>query len=415
MDLKVAMPRASRRRLLFVLPFVPRQDAIHGGARVMAQLIQALASRHDVAVIYLRERTDQPIDDDVRARLSRVEEVVEPREVSFGARLARRTAALRGVPAWAAYTALPEMGARVRDVATSWRPDIVHFEYHVMGQYVGALPDHNATRILSEFEAGVLASREHFATGKEGGALGDWLQRRAWERFERRIIGEVDAVVVFSDRDREALAALGRRTPIVRIGLGTRLPATPLDPLGATDHLRVVFVGNFMHPPNIDAAIRLTDAVFPAVRARFPDALLRIVGAHPPQRLLSRAHSGVDVTGRVPDVTPWMNAAAVVAVPLRLGGGMRVKVLEALAHGKAVVASKRALEGLDVTDGVQVAMAETDDEFSAKIIELLESQSRRTTMARNAREWATANLGDERWVAEYEALYDTLRPAGARS
>jgi glycosyltransferase involved in cell wall biosynthesis len=110
-----------------------------------------------------------------------------------------------------------------------------------------------------------------------------------------------------------------------------------------------------------------------------------------------------------------MNAAAVVAVPLRLGGGMRVKVLEALAHGKAVVASKRALEGLDVTDGVQVAMAETDDEFSAKIIELLESQSRRTTMARNAREWATANLGDERWVAEYEALYDTLRPAGARS
>jgi glycosyltransferase involved in cell wall biosynthesis len=173
-----------------------------------------------------------------------------------------------------------------------------------------------------------------------------------------------------------------------------------------------VFVGNFRHPPNVDAALRLTDRIFPAVRARVPGTVLRIVGAHPPPALLARARDGVDVTGRIPDVTPWMNAASLIVVPLRLGGGMRVKVVEALAHGKAVVASPRAVEGLTVTDGVHVAIADSDDEFVTRIVALLESPDARSALARNAREWAVANLGEARWVAEYEALYERLRPTG---
>ena len=399
-----------RRRLLFVLPFPPRQDAIHGGARVMAQLIRALATRHDVASIYLRARGEEPIDDDLRETLVRVEEIPYPRRLGLAARVARRTAAIRGIPAWASFVDVPALSGRLREMVTDWHPDIVHFEYHVMGQYARALPDRRAARVLSEYEAGVLAAREHIATGREGGALQARLQRRAWERFERRIIARMDAVVVFSDRDREALTPLARGKPIVRIGIGTRLPPCALDPLGAADHPRLVFVGNFMHPPNVDAALRLMDHIFPAVRARVPNAVLRIVGAHPPQELFARAGDGVDVTGRVPDVTPWMNAAALILVPLRVGGGMRVKVVEALAHGKAVVASPRAVEGLDVTDGVHVALAERDEEFVSRIVTLLESPSTRASLARSAREWAIANLGDERWVAEYEALYATLRP-----
>ena len=225
----------------------------------------------------------------------------------------------------------------------------------------------------------------------------------------------MDAVVVFSDRDKTALAPIAGKTPIVRIGIGTHVPRFPLEPLGAAGHPRLVFIGNFMHPPNVDAAMRLVDRIFPAVRARLPGSMLRIVGAHPPAELLARARDGVEVTGRVPDVAPWLNAAALVVVPLRLGGGMRVKVVEALAYGKAVVASPRALEGLNVTDGVEVAVADSDDQFVSRILSLLESPDARGALARKAREWAVANLGAERWVAEYEALYDQLRPAARRS
>jgi len=380
----------------------------------MAYLIRALEARHDVAALYLRERGELPIDDDLQGSLRRVEEVPYPRHVTFATRLARRTAALRGIPAWASFVDVPEFTHRLRELLTAWHPDIVHFEYHVMGQYARALPDHRAARILSEYEAGVLAAREHIATGKDSSALESILQRRAWERFERRVIGAMDAVVVFSDRDKAALAPLADNTPIVRIGIGTHVPRFPLEPLGATGHPRLVFIGNFVHPPNVDAAIRLTDRIFPAVRSRVPGSVLRIVGAHPPAELLARARDGVQVTGRVPDVAPWLNAAALVVVPLRLGGGMRVKVVEALAYGKAVVASPRALEGLNVTDGVEVAVADSDDQFVTRIVSLLESPDARGALARKAREWAVANLGAERWVAEYEALYDQLRPAARR-
>jgi glycosyltransferase involved in cell wall biosynthesis len=150
--------------------------------------------------------------------------------------------------------------------------------------------------------------------------------------------------------------------------------------------------------------------IFPAVRAQVPSATLRIVGANPPASLAASAREGVEVTGEVPDVLPWLNDAALIVAPLRLGAGMRVKVVEALAHGKAVVASPRAIEGLDVTDGVHVALADTDAEFVAKIVALLRSPTTRAAHARNARDWAAANL------REYETLYDSLlsRRAGAR-
>jgi glycosyltransferase involved in cell wall biosynthesis len=84
-------------------------------------------------------------------------------------------------------------------------------------------------------------------------------------------------------------------------------------------------------------------------------------------------------------------------------------VVEALAHGKPVIATRRAVEGLNVIDGTHLALAESNDEFVARIVELLGDPGRRATLARTAREWARANLDEQRRVAEYEALYDSLR------
>jgi glycosyltransferase involved in cell wall biosynthesis len=158
----------------------------------------------------------------------------------------------------------------------------------------------------------------------------------------------------------------------------------------------------------VDAAIRLAEHILPRVRRQVPSATLRLVGPDPPARLLAVAGDGVQVTGAVPDVTPWLDAAALVVVPLRQGGGMRVKVLEALAHGKALVASARATDELALEDGVHFALAESDEDFVARIVELLGSPDRRRTLAAEARAWACAHLGEDRWIAEYEALHERL-------
>ena len=149
-------------------------------------------------------------------------------------------------------------------------------------------------------------------------------------------------------------------------------------------------------------------SIFPLVRGEVPDARLWIVGADPPPELRRGVGGGIEVTGRVPDVTPYLDAAAVFAAPLQLGGGMRVKVLEALAAGKAVVASSRAVEGLDVANEDQLLLAESDQEAAAAIVGLLREPGRRLALARRAREWATANLGQERVTLAFEQLYASL-------
>jgi glycosyltransferase involved in cell wall biosynthesis len=127
--------------------------------------------------------------------------------------------------------------------------------------------------------------------------------------------------------------------------------------------------------------------------------------------MLAAVGEGIRLRGHVPELAPFLDAASLVVAPLRLGGGMRVKVLEALAAGKAVVASPRAAEGLEIADGREIVFAETDEEFVAAVSGLLADEERRVELARAARRWAERELGADRIVAAYEALYARLLAA----
>jgi glycosyltransferase involved in cell wall biosynthesis len=400
--------KMTQLRLLFLLPFAPRLDATHGGGRATAQLIAGLTARHQVALIYLRAPAEPPVDDILRKRCALVEEILRPNGgFSLAQRWSRLNSLLRGRPLWATFTAVAAYRARVRTLARTWQPDIVQIEFHVMGQYLSALDGCRAPRVLTEHEPGAKAARDMWQSRRGFARVPYYLNRLAWERFERTIFGQVQAVVVFTENDRQAVAQLTQQTPIVRIPLGTMLSEQPLNPLGCLP-ISLVFVGSFIHPPNVDAAMRLITAIFPEVQARFPELILYVVGDRPPRQIHQMANKNIVVTGRVSDVTPYLDRATLVIVPLRLGGGMRVKVLEALAAGKAVVASPLAIEGLDIVDGDQICLAESDQDFVEQIVQLLDDADRRASLAARARAWACANLGWEKSIAAYEALYESL-------
>jgi glycosyltransferase involved in cell wall biosynthesis len=194
---------------------------------------------------------------------------------------------------------------------------------------------------------------------------------------------------------------------VVRIALGYELPEFPLDPAG-TGSDGIVCVGSFVHPPNVEGASWLAQEVFPSVRRRVPGASLHLVGSQPSADVLALQGAGVAVSGDVREIWPYLNAAAVVAAPIHSGGGMRVKVLEALSAGKAIVATPLALEGLDVHDGEHVIVAERAEEFASAVVELLEDRDRRVSVARAARAWAEANVGLDRRVREFECLYEEV-------
>jgi polysaccharide biosynthesis protein PslH len=193
------------------------------------------------------------------------------------------------------------------------------------------------------------------------------------------------------------------------------LPAEPLNPLGASPE-SILFYGSYSHPPNVDAARRLVKVIFPALHVRHPQLTLFLVGGEFPNDLRPSADQAVvgqriKVTGRVKEVTPYLDSAAVIAAPLRLGGGMRVKVMEALGLGKAVVASPRAAAGLAVENGREILLAESDEDFVAAIDHLLASPEERKRLASQARQWAVANLRWEHTLNAYEGLYRRLLEA----
>jgi glycosyltransferase involved in cell wall biosynthesis len=406
-----------RRRILFLAPFPPDPDGTHGGCRAVGELIDQLAGRIDAAVLHMRAPGEPPMPEALTRRLALVEEVMRPDLDSTPLRRAAGLVrAVRGLsagrPAWASDWRAPALAGRVAEIVHDWRPHVVQADFHVMGQYLPAA--RGAAQVLVEHEAGAAAAAE--LARWEGGIRG--LARRVdavtWRLYERRVIAGAGATVTFTERDRALLKRLDPTARIVRIPLGVRIPGLALDPVGANPP-RVLFVGNFAHPPNVQSAVDLARSIFPLVSARRPEARLELVGEDPPPAVLRLAGPRVAVRGGVPDPRPYLDRAALVAVPARIGGGMRVKVLEALAAGKAVVATRRALAGIDLVPGEHALVGDSDRELADGIVELLDDPERRGRIAAAGRAWAAANL---RWGAAadaYTELYESLlraRPPG---
>jgi len=398
-----------RLRVLVLSPFPPRLDGRHGGSRAVAQLVAGLAVRHTIGLLALRDHVEPGVDDELRAACDLVVEVqIPPVGSSLRARIANRlrmlAALARGVPSWAVERRASAFEARLEETLEKWRPDIVQLEYRIMGQYLPAVRARSLPCVLVDPDPdGPETVPSSFLAPAE---------RRAWASLGRTVSEQVDSLVVFTERDRRAVTTLSPGTRVVCIPLAYDLCDRPFDPAGHGHH--VLYVGSFVHPPNVDAAFRLARDIFPAVKARLPDATLELVGSNATAEVHALAGDGISVRADVPDVRPHLDAAAVLAVPVRSGGGMRVKVLEGLAAGKAIVATSLALEGLDVQNGEGVRIADTDDQFVEALVELLTFVEVRTALARAGRQWAERHLDMDAQVRAYEALYASLPAAHAQ-
>ncbi len=397
-------------RLLCLLPFAPRTDATHGGGRAMAQLLFGLAEQQRLALLYLRAPDQPDIEAALAARCEIVEAVPHPPTAAGGAWRARLRAVaglLAGRPLWVSDFAVPAFAERLRRLADSWQPEIVQIEYHLMGQYVTGLRQCRAPRVINQYEPGSPAAWDRWRSPRRAGRLMPWLDWQAWERYERRLARQVQAIVVFTERDQRATQRQSPAARVVRIPIGEALPAQALDPLG-DEPPTLLFVGNYGHPPNVEAALRLARDILPPVWASRPEVRLCLVGDQAPPAIQQLAGPRVIVTGRVAEVTPYLDQASLVVAPLTTGGGMRVKVLSALAAGKALVASPLAVEGLALTDGQEVILADTNAQFSEAILRWLAQPAERQALAERARAWAGVHLSWAASVQAYGRLYADL-------
>lgn len=401
-------------RLLILLPFAPRRDAAHGGGRVIAEFLTRVTARHEVAVLCLRRGDEPGADAFFRERCMLVEEIIRPvNKYSLRHRFRRYAeivlSLVRLRPLWVVDWRSQAFAEKLQSLIKTFQPEIVQAEYHVMGQYLFAVPE--LPRILVQYEPGVRAAP--FIQNLPSPLTGilHRLERISWRRYESGLYREVDAIVAFTEADHKVIEEIAGRTPVHLIPPGTEIPEHSLNPLGSSS-LNLLFFGNFIHPPNVDAARRLIQAIFPAVQTCLPAVKLFIVGDNAPDEIKIMSTENIVVTGRVQDVVPYLDQASLFVAPLYQGGGIRIKVLEALAAGKAIVTTPLAVQGLQLSDGQQVSLARNDHEFARRILDLLEHPEERASLAKRARAWACAHLGWDRSLQSYEALWQGLLSNG---
>lgn len=213
------------------------------------------------------------------------------------------------------------------------------------------------------------------------------IEAKKMARYERRALGKFHHVIAVSEHDRQQMLAMEPSCSISVVPTGVDTQKYPMAPPASANPPRIVFTGSMDWEPNVDAIEYFCRDIFPSVLAEFPAAVFQIVGRNPHPCVKQLASASVEVTGTVSSVAEYLRDATVVVVPLRIGGGTRLKIFEAMAMGKALVSTSIGAEGLDVQNGRDLVLADDAATISQAINLLL-----RDSAVRRRYEKAAAKL-----------------------
>ena len=307
------------------------------------------------------------------------------------------------------------MRAKLDQLAHTGNYDVIQFEGLEMALY---LPHARATGthaklIYDAFNAEyalqqMIAEVDAQTPGRGLAAIYSRIQARRIYTLERTICQQADEVIAVSQEDATLLKTLRNKPlPIVPSGIFTAEYAHPKEPDSVdipfdpktytVGQITLLFTGKMDYRPNVDAAVWFAESIFPQIYAKEPYARFVIVGQQPNavvQHL--NGQNGIIVTGKVPDVKPYLHQTAVYVAPLRMGSGTRLKLLEAMAAGCAIVATNVAAAGLDETSKGAMRIADDENSFANAVLELLYKPELRGELGSKAIQVVKANYD---WAA----------------
>lgn len=234
-------------------------------------------------------------------------------------------------------------------------------------------------------------------------------QARKMERFERQTLRRFDAVVAVSERDaRHFKMEYGvPRVDVIPTGVDLDYFTHRVPRLETQGSPTIVFTGSMDWLANVDGISFFMDDVWPMIQANCPSARMVVVGRNPPSKLVRAARDrGLPwhFTGLVDDVRPFVHESDIFIIPLRVGGGTRIKAYEAMAMGCPVVSTEIGMEGLPVLAGRDFLQSDTPEEFAKSVIHLIDSPARRCELARNARTFVEENFSTVRVARVFERI-----------
>lgn len=363
----------SKKKILLltqVLPYPP-----DSGPKVKTwNVLKYLAQHHEVTLVSF-VRGDQTADVAHLKPYCKAIHTIEMKRTKLADGLAMLRSFATGQPWMMVRDDRAEMRQLIDKLCAEQQFDIAHADQHNMAQYAERV--RGARKVLDAHNALWLLYKRLSETMT--GGLQKPLLARDWrllKKYEGRICREFDGLLAVSAEDQAALEeAAGQKlnAVVIPIAVDTDEVAYVRRNENANN---ILHIGTMYWPPNIDGIKWFVQEVYPLIRAQKPNVQFDVVGARPPQELtaLNSQGLGINVTGYVEDPLPYLQRCGIMVVPLRAGGGMRVKILNALSQGLPIVTTTIGCEGIAVAHGQHVLIADTPPEFAKAIISLLESK-----------------------------------------
>ncbi len=332
----------------------------------------------------------------------RVEIVVAPPPRSKASRL--QALITNRVPDLALRLASSAFGAKLRELLETEGFDALLCEGLELAAFVMAtlpIKAHRPRLILDEHNAEWLLQQRAYQNDREAGprrypaAVYSLVQAHRLRRYEAQALNFFDLAIAVSLDDKAALLEIGGADHKIKvIPNGINLDEFAPTPSAIIEPDTLVFTGTMDFRPNVDAVTWFAREIWPIIRAHKPAARFTIVGRRPAPAVVALAQlPGIVVTGSVPDARPYIQRSSVYVVPMRIGGGVRFKVLEALAMGKAVVTTPMGADGIALTPDHEAIVATEPAAFARAVLTLLDNPSRRQQLGETGRAFVMAHYG----------------------
>lgn len=281
------------------------------------------------------------------------------------------------------------MRRMIQDIVEKECIDLVHIDILPMCVYlelVQGIPTvlnaHNAESLLLGRQAANeknLLKKMYYAS-----------QQQKLDLFERKAANQVDHVVTCSEDDRNIFESFAPRIPVTIVPNGVDVDYFCASNEIAEQDMKIVFVGGLNWFPNLDGLKWFDEEVLPYVLRECPDVCIHVIGRYE-KDIKWKNSNHFCIEGFVPDIRPYLEMGAVVVVPLRIGGGTRLKILDAMSMSKAIVSTSIGAEGLSTLDGINIVLRDNPEEFSEGIIELIKDREKRQSIKKAARLFVEEN------------------------